>query len=191
MWTQQPTISSVIISTTGFGILFYVGTILISVWHPDSPFQTAGSALMRAIFKKTLLPSTPDIFTKSSAIHWILETSTNLEIVEAAAAMIPRVQWPSKLDASAIYARLLDNFADSVDRPELFVTYGKVLTHLRIQSLKTSSIDWKEMITWHTVGERNRFIRDAFIDARLAHDRFKKTESKASRWKHMADILTG
>jgi hypothetical protein len=114
MWTQQPTISSVIISTTGFGILFYVGTILISVWHPDSPFQAAGSAIMRAIFKKILLRSTPDIFTESSAIHWILKTSTNPEIVEVAAAMIPRVQWPSKLDASAIYARLLDNFADSV-----------------------------------------------------------------------------
>ncbi|KAJ8586738.1 hypothetical protein M405DRAFT_342818 [Rhizopogon salebrosus TDB-379] len=149
-----------------------------------------GSAIMRAIFKKILLRSTPDIFTKSSAIHWTLETSTNPEIVEVAAAMIPRVQWPSKLDASAIYARLLDNFADSVDRPELFVTYGKVLTHLRIQSLKASSIDWKEMITWHTGGERNRFIHNAFMDARLAYDQYKKTGNKVSQWKHMADART-
>ncbi|KAG2360149.1 hypothetical protein BDR07DRAFT_1174580, partial [Suillus spraguei] len=40
IWAKQTTISSIIICTTAFGILFYVGTILVSVLRPDSPFQT-------------------------------------------------------------------------------------------------------------------------------------------------------
>ncbi|OAX33246.1 hypothetical protein K503DRAFT_663339, partial [Rhizopogon vinicolor AM-OR11-026] len=40
IWAQQPTIASVIVCATAFGILFYVATIIISASHPDSPFQT-------------------------------------------------------------------------------------------------------------------------------------------------------
>lgn len=95
-----------------FWVLFYAGTILASVWRPESPFQTPGSELVGAIFE-TFPPirstSTPNMSSKSSVIRWILETSTNPEVVEAAAVMVPLAQWASKLDASTIYARLRDN----------------------------------------------------------------------------------
>jgi hypothetical protein len=80
--------------------------------------------------------STPNIFGRSSAIHWILEMSTNTEVVEATAAMVPRTQWPSKLHFRAIYACLRDSLATCLDRPELFVTYGKTMAHLLIQSVE-------------------------------------------------------
>ncbi|KAJ8584829.1 hypothetical protein M405DRAFT_437733 [Rhizopogon salebrosus TDB-379] len=167
MWTQQRTISSVIISATALGILFYVATILISVLHPDSPFQTAGSVIVGAISRKISkafsdafsdalshalrraslniyfkyrrrrfkLASTPNIvFDRSSPIRWILETSTNPEVVEAAAAMVPLVQWSPKIDASAAYARLVDNLATCVGRPELFVMCGKAMAYIRVHS---------------------------------------------------------
>jgi hypothetical protein len=35
--------SSIIIYTAAFGILFYISTILASILRPDSPFQTPGS----------------------------------------------------------------------------------------------------------------------------------------------------
>src|ERR1700709_968231 len=65
MWTQQRTISSVIISATALGILFYVATILISVLHPDSPFQTAGSTLVGAVSRK-IFEAFSDAFTSFS-----------------------------------------------------------------------------------------------------------------------------
>jgi hypothetical protein len=70
MWTQQRTISSVIISATALGILFYVATIVISVLHPNSPFQTAGSALVGAIYRK-ISKAFPDAFADafSDAIY--------------------------------------------------------------------------------------------------------------------------
>lgn len=69
MWTQQVTISTVIICTTAFGILFYVATIFVSVLHPDSPFQTAGSQLVAAICEKKIPRLAHDAFIKSSAIR--------------------------------------------------------------------------------------------------------------------------
>jgi hypothetical protein len=94
MWTQQIIISSAIICTTAFasGILFYMATIFVSVLHPDSPFQTPGSKLVRASCNRFLPLLTDNISLKSSATHWVLETSINPEIVEAAAAMVPLAQ---------------------------------------------------------------------------------------------------
>ena len=224
MWTEQRTISSVIICTTALGFLFYVVTILVSVIHPDSPFQTAGSTLIKAICKdfsefikyhlsdlydffRNLSPDlyyffrnlsiseisestrTPDAYGQSSAIRWILETSTNPEFVEAAAEMVPRVQWPPKLDSSVVYVRLADNFATCVIRSELSVTYGKAMAHLCIQS---ESIPFHpgELSVWRSWGERSRFIRDAFTDARLAYGQFKNAQKRDAQQKHKADSRT-
>jgi hypothetical protein len=230
MWTQQPTISSVIISTTALGILFYVATILISVLHPDSPFQTAGSTLVGAISRKiskafsdsffeaffdalsdafsdafyNALPqvwlkrfnqfkstSTPNICGRSSPIRWILETSTNPEVVEAAAAMVPLVQWSPKIDASAAYARLVDSLATCVDRPELFVTCGKAMAHLCVHTtVKQYRTYEKESTTWLSWGDRGHFIRDAFADAHLAHDQLKNPENEGDRLMLQANVCT-
>lgn len=98
------------------------------------------------------------------------------DVVGAAALMVPRVQWSPNLDASAIYARLLDNFAAYLDRPELFVTYGKAMVHLRTQSVNIGSLYWKEYDTWCSWGDRSWFIRDAFMDGRLAWDQLRNNE---------------
>jgi len=224
MWTQQRTISSVIICTTALGILFYVATILVSVIHPDSPFQTAGSTLIGAICKdfsefikyrlsdlsyffRNLSPDlyyflqnisipgrfestrTPDAYGDSSAIRWILETSTNPEVVEAAAEMVPRVQWPPQLDSSVVYVHLADNFATCVIKSELSVTYGKAMAHLCIQS-ESIPFHSGELSVWRSWGERSRFIRDAFTDARLAYGQLKNTEKRDAQQKHKADART-
>ncbi|KAG0699431.1 hypothetical protein DFH29DRAFT_936974 [Suillus ampliporus] len=59
MWTQQTTISSVLICTTSFGILFYAGTVCMSAWRPDSPFQSPGSVIFPVT--STLAPDTSNI----------------------------------------------------------------------------------------------------------------------------------
>lgn len=194
MWSQQTKISSVIMSTTAFGLLSYGVTILLSVLRPDSPFQTPGSAFVKAIrnkFRPLKSVQPPKSSIKLSAIRWVLETSTNPEVVAAAAAMVPRVQWP-KPDASAIYARLLDNFAACLDRPELFVACGKAMAHLRVQSVNIESLFWKEYDTWRSWRDRSRFIRDSFTDGRLACDQLKNTkdEDTEQKQRHKADART-
>ncbi|KAG1745221.1 hypothetical protein EDB19DRAFT_1906344 [Suillus lakei] len=157
-----------------FGVLIYAAAIFVSVLRPHSPFQTPGSELVGIICKKFLSvrPTlTPNIFGKSFAIRWILETSTNPEVVEAAAAMVPFVQWSPKLDASASYARLLDNF--TLCRPELYVKYRKAMAHLCIQS-----------------ETQTRFIHDVFMAGRAAYDQLKNTQQDDARRKHQADACT-
>jgi hypothetical protein len=130
LWTQQTTISSIIICSTCFGILLRVTNILVSVLYPDISFGTPVSKLVGTALRR-LLPVkstfTPASFIKSSAVRWILETQRNLEISETAAAMVPRVPWPSALDVSAAYSHLLDDFKACRDKPELYKSYGPSL----------------------------------------------------------------
>ncbi|KAG2076156.1 hypothetical protein BDR04DRAFT_1090038, partial [Suillus decipiens] len=195
MWAKQTTISSVIICTTSFGILFYVGTILVSVLRPDSPFQTPISELVAAICQRFLPKKSIEIrrkFAKSSAIRWILETSTDPEIVEAAAIMIPFVQWTPKFDASAAFARLRDIFMACRDREELYVKYGKIMAHLCIQSME---IDRKLLSFFGDdkfLETQNRFMHDAFMLGCTAYGQLKNTplmEADAQR-KCWADTRT-
>ena len=105
--------------------------------------------------------------------------------------MVLRVQW-MKLDAFAIYVRLLDNFAACRDRPGLFVTCGKAMAHLRVQSVNIESLFWKEYDSWRSWRDRSRFIRDSFTDGRLACDQLRNTdpEDKGAQQKHIADART-
>ncbi|KAG0699433.1 hypothetical protein DFH29DRAFT_1081304 [Suillus ampliporus] len=194
IWIQQTTISSVIICTTAFGILFYAGTILVSALRPDSPFRTPGSDLVGAICTKFLSVSstlTPTIFTKSSAIRWILETSTNPEVIEAAAAMVPLVQWPPKMDASAAYARLRDYFQACRGREELYVKCGKAMAHLCIQPVNIHSalLGYTFYIPEFRAA-RSHFIRDAFLAGRDACDQLKNTREDDAKPTHKADART-
>ncbi|KAG1778872.1 hypothetical protein EV702DRAFT_142283 [Suillus placidus] len=207
MWARQTTIASVIISTTAFGLLFYACTILVSALRLDSPFQTPGSELFVAICKK-ILPKkfvfTPNMFVKSSAIRWILETSTNPEIINTAAAIVPSVQWRPNLDASASYGRLLDNFLRCCDKPELCLNYQKAMAHLCIQPVKIDSRLLKNSF-WNSgqfEQNRNRLICDAFTAGRAAYDQFRKPVVvyhhdhlrnpgfTASQLKHLASVRT-
>jgi hypothetical protein len=194
VWIQQTTISSVIICTTAFGILFYVGTNLVSALRPDSPFQTPASELFVAVCKRILpkkLTFAPNKFVKLSAIRWILETSTNPEIVEAATAIVPCVQWPPNLDASASYARLLDNFPLCRNRPELYVKYHKAMVHLCIQPVKIDLELLKKWFWSHEFEEtRSRFIRDAFMAGRDAYNEQKGSWRRDDQRKHQADART-
>ncbi|KAG2040400.1 hypothetical protein BDR03DRAFT_1089823 [Suillus americanus] len=192
MWVKQTTISSIIIFTTAFGILFYAGTILVSALRPDSPFQTPGSELFVAICKK-MLPKkftfTPNKFVKSSAVRWVLETPTNPEVVEAAAAIVPRVQWPPNLDVSTAFARLRYIFVAYCDREELYVMFGKAMAHLCVQSVKIH----EELLAFGDnkfQSTRNRFIRDAFMAGRAAYARLKNPWEGDAKLKHRASART-
>jgi hypothetical protein len=190
MWTQQTTISSLIIFITASGVLFHMATILVSVLRPDSPFQTPGSELVGALCNRFLPPFTENIFLKSSAIRWLLETSTNPEYAETATAMVPLAQWPPKLDVSAMCTRFHENFMACRDKSELSqaVTYGKAMAHLCVQSVIPHSylfLGYPDRWDGST-----RLICDAFEASRLACDQFTKAEKLVDKQKHKADART-
>lgn len=205
MWLQQRTISSVIICTTAFGILFYASTILLSRLYPDSPFQTPGSDVVRAVYEKFLAVRnhffqdtsntstiTPDSkLIVLSAIRWILDISTNPEFVEAVAGMVPLVQWPRDFDVSAIYARFRDNFEACLDTEEVFVKCGKAMAHLCSQSLEISEdLRHKPWRTQDHLGGKERFIREAFIAGSDACKKLMNAQLDADKQKYRADART-
>jgi hypothetical protein len=207
LWTQQTTISSIIICSTCLGILFRVTNIFVSVLHPDTSFGTPVSKLIGTTLRK-LLPVrstfTPASFVRSSAVRWILESleaQRHPEISETAAAMVPRVLWPSALDVSAAYSHLLDNFKARRDKPELYMTYGKAMAHLCIQSVKIDeALIRGERGRWDSLEGRSRFICDAFKAGRLAWKQLLDVEAKSAqldfmealyaKLRHRADVRT-
>jgi hypothetical protein len=195
MWTQQTTISSVIICTTAFGIMLYASTILVTMLRPDSPFQTPGAELMgdicRYFFPDRFAFAPGGASVKLSAIRWILETSTHPEVVGAAAAMVPLVRWPQDLNASTVYARLKDNFEACREMEDVFMKCGKAIAHLCSQSLEfRPGLRWKSIHVRNCWGGKSRFIRDAFIDSRNACNHLKNTQQEDARQKHKADART-
>ncbi|KAG2109033.1 uncharacterized protein F5147DRAFT_836864 [Suillus discolor] len=171
--------------------LSYAGTIFMSVWWPDSPFQTPGTDIIRALCKK-ILPkrNLSPSFAISSAIRWILETSTDPSIVEAAVAMIPFVPWSPNLDASATFARLRDIFVSCQDREELYVKYGKAMAYICIQPVKIDEALLK--LSWNDKfqGNRSHFIRNAFMAGRDAYHQLKNSSKVNDILKHRADTRT-
>jgi hypothetical protein len=207
LWTQQTTISSVIICSTCLGILFRVANIFVSVLYPDTSFWTPASKLVGTALRK-LLPVrstfTPASFVRSSAVRLILESrevQRNPKISETAAAMVPRVLWPSGVDVSAAYSHLLDSFKARRDKPELYVTYRKAMAHLCIQSVKINEdLISGERGYWDPLEGRSRFICDAFEAGRRAWEQFRDVEAKSAQldfieaWyaelRHKADVRT-
>ena len=221
MWVRQATISILVMCITAFEVLFYVTTILVSLFSPDSPFQTAETALVVIICKKSLalvhtlfkaLPfyytffrglfywllktplitrSTVDSSVKVSAICWLLESSTNPDVVEPAAAMIPVVQWPEGVDASPIYARLRETLRTYGDRKELSVQCAKAMAHFFVESVKINPrFSWNGWMPRDTWGMKGRCIHDAFMVGRSAWDQWKMAKTDHDRQKPMADVRT-
>jgi Family of unknown function (DUF6535) len=49
LWTQEHTVTSIIIATTAFGVIFYFFTVLTSLTSPDCLFQTHMSIVLKRI----------------------------------------------------------------------------------------------------------------------------------------------
>ena len=186
MYGQEITISSIIIGTTAFGMIFYLATILVAVLSPDSPFQSPGSAILNFFFKRFLpdkrLPGN-DTSGISRAVCWILETSTNPEYVAAAAAMVPLIQWSPNVDVSAICGRLCDTFKACRDKLECV----KGVAHFLIQPNHGND---EKYIHMDISDARNSLIRDAFTTGRQAWDQaaMTKEDETKERQRHKADV---
>ena len=63
----------------------------------------------------------PDELAEPRAIQWIIETSTDTEVITAAVMMVPEVEWPEKCDMTIVLDRLKGHFRTCFD-PTLHLT---------------------------------------------------------------------
>jgi len=176
MFRQTIAVSSVIIGTTAFGMIFYLTTILVSVLSPYSPCQSPGSKIIGTIFKDFLPVRSISPNDSWRAVRWILETSTNPDFVSAAAAMVSQVDWPKDVDVGTICERLRDTFTASSDKLECV----KGIAHLWAESVGFNRGDTQ-------IGSkvRNRLIHDAFAAGRYAWEQFVVTEETDTQRRKM------
>lgn len=122
-----------------------------------------------------------------SVICHLLETSTNPDAVEPAASIVPLAQWPRDYDASAIYAGLRDTLTTYHDRQELFVTCGKAMTHLCIQSVK---IERRMMGDAGYLARQRLFYSRCILAGCDALDKLRMATTTSQRRTHLADART-
>lgn len=81
MWMQHRIISLFIIVPAACGFIFFVCTVMVSLGSPDSPYQTWISFAIQR-----LLPTNRHVYKDSTAdaMAWILDTSTNPDVISLA-----------------------------------------------------------------------------------------------------------
>ncbi|KAL0949348.1 hypothetical protein HGRIS_009418 [Hohenbuehelia grisea] len=101
--------------------------------------------------RQALLPDGPPTFVFTSqatshadarAVAWILETSTDVRVIEAAALIVPEIEWPPSMDMYNAWTQIFVAFEDCFergnrDKPVLkpfardrAITTGKALLHM-------------------------------------------------------------
>jgi hypothetical protein len=103
MWSQQQTISTLIIITTASGVLFYALTIVASVLYPDCPFQTRVSPVIRTLFYPDVQPAE---LPTESAMGWLLSTSTNPDVIKSALELLPIISGKTNMGHESLPQRV-------------------------------------------------------------------------------------
>lgn len=103
------TISSTLNSSGGDD----VDPLASKVYDPNDPKKPRESQLLS---QKAQTRDSPQC---AAAIMWILETSTDPDVVSAAASAMPEIQWPAHMDVTASLDRLANTFFDCFQDVEL------------------------------------------------------------------------
>ena len=178
MWGQQQAISMLIIGTTALGSIFHVFIIIVSLVYPDSPFQTPVSLAIQAFFRhfhfrgwESANCQYHDGDSAASAVQWILETSTNPDIILSALEFMPATsKQPDKkpdkqpdIDLVLLCAEVRDMFKACFDHrgfpmlQDKALTYGKSLIYLSWNypdvrgMLRKSTQGWDLWESWRTL----------------------------------------
>ncbi|KAJ8594400.1 hypothetical protein M405DRAFT_838543 [Rhizopogon salebrosus TDB-379] len=189
--------------TTALGFLFHVFTIMISLMSPDSPFQTPVSLAIQAIFRyfhfrESANCQDADGDSPASAVQWILETSTNPDIIMSAVDLMPAMSKQPDVDHVSLCAEVRDRFKACFDQRGLLVlqdkalTYGKALIYLSWNypvarhMLRESTQGWNLWESWRAL-----YFPWALERCFISYDRMKGTGNADSRRQHyQADTRT-
>ena len=200
MWTQQQTISILIIATTAMGTLCHVFTIIVSLISPDCPFQTPVSLAIQAIlrrYRKSASSQHHKGDSNAAAMQWIFETSTNPDIVMSAAELIPAMSKHPDVDIVSLCAEVRDMFQACFDRRGILIlqdnamAYGKALIHFSWNfpdarlMLQEKTQYWNLWKSWHTL-----HFPQALGQCFMSYDRMKGSSSPNSLQRYQGDTST-
>ncbi|OAX33210.1 hypothetical protein K503DRAFT_749010 [Rhizopogon vinicolor AM-OR11-026] len=203
MWTQQHVIAIVIITPTAFGLLFHFFTVLVSSMHPDCPFQTPISLLIQAIRrylrKRHGARSQRHDESKSStvtvsAMQWILDTTTDPNVLRLVLESIPTMYNQSDMDLLKICEKLRDMFIACFDErgqipvlQDRALVFGKILIDFfwkypnARRMLRTQK--WKLWESWRAL-----HLPQALEQFSISYDQMKS--SADSQLHYQADTRT-
>ncbi|OJA16311.1 hypothetical protein AZE42_03366 [Rhizopogon vesiculosus] len=181
MWTQQPVISILLITTTVLGALGHFFTILLSLISTDSPFQTPFSIVIQTIirrFSANASSNSPNQNEESteSAMWWILDTSTNPDVLMTAFELMITLLSKRTVVSSLLLklcAKVLDMLKECFGITTLennALVYGKALIHLYLNypeardALRESTRKWDHWQSW-----RDLYLRSALAQCKISH----------------------
>jgi len=180
MWSHQQTIFILIITTTGCGFLCYALTIIAAIKYPDCPFQTRIPSLIRTIISPN---RQPDAVSTESAMEWLLETSTNPDVIRSALELLPKLS-KTHVDLVSLSKRVRDMFKACFDLDgnatlgDSALAYGKALVHLSWTTPGAKAIisegtkDWNNWKSW-----RELYLPWALKHCQTSHHRMSNASS--------------
>ncbi|OJA17401.1 putative protein 22 [Rhizopogon vesiculosus] len=137
VWSQQGALAVAVIVPTAFGIVLYTFVVIASLISLRCPFQTPVSTLIRFLWRRHIKicaarllsglhrhghwgdtwSSPSDTVTRelgelleARSVEWILETSTNPEVITSVARLLPTIKWIHKLYMPSVSLRLLSTY---------------------------------------------------------------------------------
>ena len=199
MWTKQRAISILIISTTAFGALSLAVFILLSLISPDSPFHTPLSLAIQAgirLVRGSAGSQHHDAESTESAMWWILDTSTNPDVLTNAFELMSTLVSKQQKDFSP--SRLCEKVLDMLKECFGVTTlesnarvYGKALIHLYLEYpnareiLQKGAKNWSEWTTW-----REMYLPQALEHCHNSHRTMLDTDNAALLQRHQAETRT-
>jgi hypothetical protein len=209
MWTQQRSISILIMTTTAFGALCHVFIVAASLIFPDCPFQTPVSLAIRAVFGRFYTSAGPqdrgEVPTDStasastmSAMQWILETSTNPDTFMSVVGLLPTMPVPKQpIVDMTLCKQVRDMFKACFDRrgipilEDRALAYGKALLYFSSNfpdaktMLRQSTRDWNIWEQWRIL-----HLPLAVEECRMSYNRMIDTRNVTSKSHFQADMRT-
>jgi hypothetical protein len=193
MWSQQQTISTLIITTTASGVLFYVLTIVASVLYPDCPFQTRVSPVIRTLFCPDVQPAE---LPTESAIGWLLGTSTNPDVIKSSLELLPIISSKTDVNLELLSQRVRDMFKACFDQEgyvlleDSALTCGKALIHLvrtypKLQDvINQGTCEWNPQVwrSWRVL-----YLPWVLKQCQTSFNRMKNPENAAQKQQLQAD----
>ena len=172
VWTQDRAVSILSIGGASFGMVFYIICSCLSVKSPDCPFQTPTSPYIRRLISCFHIPShrrrdDDDDDDDVSTTFWILDTSTDLDVLRTASKFIMTINQIHPLDrlCQTMLKRLKGCFGINITFQHDALVYGEVLLHIYLSfpsarpMICANTHNWTDWKSW----------RDLYLPRALKH----------------------
>ncbi|KAG1821826.1 uncharacterized protein BJ212DRAFT_924212 [Suillus subaureus] len=171
---------------TAFGGLCHAFVIMVSLIHPDSPFQTPVSLVIQAVFRhfraSACFQHQNEDCTKS-AMEWMLGVSRRRDVFRSVIELMPTMSELPKVDLVSLCTEVRDMFKACFDHRGIPIRYDSALAHGRTliycssnyddvkKMLHTTTRGWNLWERWRTL-----YLPQALEQCRTSYHRMDSTQ---------------